>query len=167
MSRILFTDKTRATLDGPDGWANNGCILAMRVTGDYDVDRGWKNNTGKQNRTFCQLHSYILIGALTEATVLRISLLVVFDISGRPTAVKMDLSVYPSVLRSSLPTLRIFLSFTVLDIAESERFFLGEGSFRNLLTVSTWRPNFCVMASEKLPLADSLTITAGIYHAPM
>ena len=56
--------------------------------------------------------------------------------------------------------IRISLSFTVLEVPESERFFLGEGSFRYLLTVSTWRPNYRAMVSEGLPLAHSLPIVA-------
>ena len=96
----------------------------------------------------------ILVGALTEPTVLRILCLVVFDTSGRPTSAKIDLLAYPTFLQTSLSMLRISLSFTVLEIPESQRYFLREKFFWNLLTVSTWRPNFYAMASEELTLAD-------------
>lgn len=48
--------------------------------------------------------------------------------------------------------LKFLLSVKALKVPQSDGFFLGEGSFRDLLTVATWKPNFSTMASREQSL---------------
>ena len=84
------------------------------------------------------------------------SFLVVFDSSGSSAAVKIDLLICPWLLWSWHIIFLLSRSVTVLERPGSENFFLGEWSFRNLFTVSIWRPVISAITSRKVPLAYSL-----------
>lgn len=78
----------------------------------------------------------------TEVTVSRMQYLVVFNTWGSLEVVKMSLLVYPGFPRNLRSVFLKSLAVTVLEAPLKYRFFLGKESFRNRLTLFTWRPNF-------------------------
>ena len=80
----------------------------------------------------------------------------------KPSCGENNLFVCPGFLRSWRAIFLICRSVTDLKSTASDSFFLGDGSFKNLFTVSTWCPNISGITSREVPMADSLITTSFV-----